>query len=104
MQIFLVSDEVSDMKNKLYPTKVDVQNNKWSSRIKEKFPTVSELECGAHAALVDDTIDYFIYTEDGQCHLGELNHASTASDDITVQDIRIRRGMDVEITKFKYLI
>ena len=100
----MFSDEVSDMKNKLYPTKVDVQNDKWSSRIKEKFPTVSELECGAHAALIDDTIDYFIYTEDGQCHLGELNHGSTASDDITVQDIRIRRGRDVEITKFKYLI
>ena len=79
------------MINKLYPTSIDAQQNKWTTRIKEKFETVSELECGAHAALAAGPIDYFIYL-DGQCYLGDIPHGSSASGDETKQTIRIRRG------------
>ena len=89
LNLFL--DEVSDMLEKLYPTTVDVQYNKWTTRIREIFSTVSELECGAHAALAPGPIDYFIYL-DGNCYLGDIPHGSSSSGDETVHNIRIRRG------------
>ena len=90
LNLFL--DEVSDMLEQLYPTTVDVQYNKWTTRIREIFSTVSELECGAHAALAPGPIDYFIYL-DGICYLGDIPHGSSSSGDETVHNIRIRRGI-----------
>ena len=87
----LFLDEVNDMLEKLYPTTVDVQYNKWTTRIREIFSTVSELECGAHAALAPGPIDYFIYL-DGNCYLGDIPHGSSSSGDETLHNIRIRRG------------
>ena len=80
------------MMDKLYYTAVDVQNNRWSARIREKFSTVSDYECGGHAALADNAIDYWIYI-DGNCFLGDFNHASsTHYDDDIKNDINIYRG------------
>ena len=84
-------DEVNDMLEKLYPTTVDVQYSKWTTRIREIFSTVSELECGAHAALAPGPIDYFIYLDEN-CYLGDIPHGSSSSGDDTVHNIRIRRG------------
>ena len=53
-------DFVSNMMDKLYFTTVDVQNNRWSKRIRETFSTVSDYECGGHAALANNEIDYWI--------------------------------------------
>ena len=78
------------MIGKLYPTSVDVQMNKLTTRIREKVTnTVSELECGAHAALAP--IDYWLYL-DGDCYLGDIPMDSTASGDETKYFIRIRIG------------
>ena len=79
------------MIEKLYPTSVDVQMNKLTTRIKEKITTVSELECGAHAALAPGPIDYWLYL-DGDCYLGDIPVGSTSSGDETKYDIRIRIG------------
>ena len=99
LNLFL--DEVSDMLEKLYPTTVDVQYKKWTTRIREIFSTVSELECGAHAALAPGPIDYFIYL-DGNCYLGDIPHGSSSSGDETMHNIRIRRGK-YKISKNCYL-
>ena len=80
------------MIEKLYPTSVDVQMNKLTTRIKEKITTVSELECGAHAALAPGPIDYWLYLE-GDCYLGDIPVGSTASGDETKYYIKIRIGM-----------
>ena len=80
------------MMDKLYYTAVDVQNNRWSARIREKFTAVSDYECGGHAALANNYIDYWIY-KDGNCFLGDLNHNSgTHYDDDIKNDINIYRG------------
>ena len=85
-------DFVSDMIDKLYSTSVDVQHNKLTTRIREKFTAVSDLECGAHAALsINGVIDYWTY-QDGYCYLGDIPHGSTAEGDDTKLDINIRRG------------
>ena len=85
-------DFVSNMMDKLYFTAVDVQNNRWSKRIRETFSTVSDYECGGHAALADNAIDYWIWI-DGNCFLGDLNHASAVDyDDDVRNDINIYRG------------
>ena len=55
IQLFI--DEVSDMIAKVFPTNVALQLNKLSTRIREQFVVVSELECGAHAALADGAIE-----------------------------------------------
>ena len=59
----------------LYYTSVDVPNNKWSARLREKFSTVSNLECGGHAALANNAIDYWTWIN-GTCYLGDLAHDS----------------------------
>ena len=87
------------MLEKLYPTTIEVQQNKWTTRIREKFATVSELECGAHAALAQGPIDYFIFL-DGLCYLGDIPHDSSASGDETKHNIRIRRSKFIIITLF----
>ena len=81
------------MMDKLYFTAVDIQNNRWSVRIREKFSTVSDNECGAHAALADNYNDYWIWI-DGNCYLGDLNYGSGVYfDDEMKNDINIYRGM-----------
>ena len=90
--ILKITDFVNDMMDQLYFTSVDVQNNRWSSRIREKFETVSDYECGGHAALADNNIDYWIWI-DGNCFLGDLNYASAVDyDDDVRNDINIYRG------------
>ena len=80
------------MIEKLYPTSVDVQMNKLTTRIREKITNiVSELECGAHAALAPGPIDYWLYLE-GDCYLGDIPVDSTASGDKTKYHIRINIG------------
>ena len=85
------SDNVHDMMEKLYPTSIEVSNNEFTGRIREKFSTVSEFECGAHAALAVGPIDYFIYLN-GQCYLGDIPVGSTASSETSLHTIRIIRG------------
>ena len=86
-------DFVSNMMDKLYFTAVDVQNNQWSKRIRETFSTVSDYECGGHAALANNDIDYWTWI-DGNCYLGDLEHGSSVYyDDDTKNDINIYRGM-----------
>ena len=61
------------MLQKYYPTTVDVQFNKLTTRIRESLTTVSEFECGAHAHLSLGPIDYFLYLSDtGICYLGDF--------------------------------
>ena len=83
-------DGVSDMLNKIYPTTIDVQNNKMTLKILEIVGSVSELECGGHAALTTG-VDYF-YFSGGKCFLGNIPSSSTASGDATLRTIRINRG------------
>ena len=86
-------DFVSNMMDKLYFTTVDVQNNQWSKRIRETFSTVSDYECGGHAALADNEIDYWIWI-DGNCFLGDITHGSSVFyDDYIKSSINIYRGM-----------
>ena len=81
------------MMDKLYFTAIDVQNNRWSARIRETFSTVSDYECGGHAALADNAIDYWIWI-DGNCFLGDIVHGSSVYyDDDTKNVINIYRGM-----------
>ena len=80
------------MIEKLYPTSIEVSNDEFTRRIREKFSTVSEFECAAHAALPAGPIDYFIYL-DGQCYLGDIPVGSTASSETTLHTIRIVRGI-----------
>ena len=87
----------------LYPTKIDVQNNKWTTHIREQFDAVSVLECGAHAGLAHGPIDYFIYLDE-QCYLGDLLHGSAASSNATIQDIRIRRGMYIRGANYNEIL
>ena len=77
----------------LYYTSVDVTNNKWSARLREKFSTVSNLECGGHAALANNAIDYWIWIN-GTCYLGDLAHDSDVHiEDDSASIITIHRGM-----------
>ena len=81
------------MIDKLFPTSIDVAQNKLFAKQKEKFNAVSDLECGAHAALADGNIDYWRYiTETGKCLLGELNHNKATGDVVDLVEIRINRG------------
>ena len=81
------------MIDKLFPTSIEVPQNKLFAKQKEKFKVVSELECGAHAALADGNIDYWRYiTETGKCLLGELNHNKATGDVVDLVEIRINRG------------
>ena len=89
------------MMNKLYFTTVDVQNNRWSARIRETFSTVSGYECGGHAALADNAIDYWIWI-DGNCFLGDIVHGSSVYyDDDTKNVINIYRGMSANL-KYRF--
>ena len=84
------------MMDRLYFTAVDVQNNRWSARIREKFTTVSNHECGGHAALANNDIDYWTWI-DGNCYLGDLVHGSSVYIDNDIKnDINIYRGMCVK--------
>ena len=89
--IFDIIDKVSDMLDKLFPKTLLIEHNRWSRRIRERFSAVSELECGAHAALAHGPIDYFIYL-DGECYLGNIPDGSSALGDGTKHSIRLRTG------------
>ena len=84
------------MLQKLFPTTVDVQFNKLTTRIRESLSTVSEFECGAHAYLSEGPIDYFLYLSDtGICYLGDFSispHASADENNFSKYTIRIDRG------------
>ena len=80
------------MIDKLFPTTIEVAQNKLFSKEKEKFDAVSELECGAHAALAENNIDYWRYTDNGKCILGELNHNKALGTSVALREIRIVRG------------
>ena len=85
---------------KVFPTNVALQLNKLSTRIREQFVVVSELECGAHAALADGAIDYWYFDEtDSKCYLGELNAGSTAFEDATKVDVKLKRSEYFSIEK-----
>ena len=80
------------MIDKLFPTSIEVAQNKLFSKEKERFKAVSELECGAHAALAENNIDYWRYTDNGKCVLGELNQNNALGTAVTLREIRIVRG------------
>ena len=80
------------MIDKLFPTTIEVAQNKLFSKEKEKFDAVSELECGAHAALAENNIDYWRYTDNGKCILGELNQNIALGTSVALREIRIVRG------------
>ena len=46
------------MIEKLYPTKIDAKWKNMKTKQKENFKVVSELECGAHAALAIGETDF----------------------------------------------
>ena len=80
------------MIDKLFPTSIDVAQNKLFAKQKEKFNAVSDLECGAHAALAENNIDFWRYTDNGKCILGELNHNNALGTAVALREIRIVRG------------
>ena len=80
------------MIDKLFPTSIDVAQKKLITRQKEKFNAVSELECGAHAALAENNIDFWRYTDTGKCILGELNQNHAIGTAVVLREIRIVRG------------
>ena len=80
------------MIDKLFPTSIDVAQNKLFAKQKEKFNAVSDLECGAHAALAENNIDYWRYTDNGKCVLGELNQNNALGTTVGLREIRIVRG------------
>ena len=84
-------DEVGDMLEKLFPLSLQIGLNRLTRRLRERFAVVSELECGAHAALANGPIDYFIYLN-GECLLGDIPHGSSSFGDGTIHDIRLRIG------------
>ena len=81
------------MIDKLFPTSIDVAQNKMFTRQKEKFNAVSELECGAHAALAENNIDFWRYADNGKCILGELNKNHALGTVVALREIRIVRGI-----------
>ena len=103
MVYLFLPDNVSNMLQKLFPTTVDVQFNKLTTRIRESLSTVSEYECGAHAHLSVGPIDYFLYlSETGICYLGDFSispHASVDENDSSKYTIRIDRGTYYQIHK-----
>ena len=75
--VSIVSDNVHDMTNSLYPTSTEAQINKWTKHVKHTFDVLSENECAAHAALCQDgIIEFYVYKE-LQCQLGDLSHTTT---------------------------
>ena len=60
---------------------------------KENFKVVSELECGAHAALAIGETDFWSYNENSQmCFLGELTNTKAAGNTIQPRDVRVLRS------------
>ena len=94
--VLILLDNVSNMLEKRFPTTVDAQFNKLTTRIRESLFTVSEFECGAHAHLSIGPIDYFLYLSDtGICYLGDFSISQKASVDennFSKYAIRIDRG------------
>ena len=103
---YFIPDNVGNFLQKIFPTTVDVQFNKLTTRIRESLTTVSEFECGAHAHLAVGPIDYFLYLSDtGICYLGDFSvspHASVDENNLSKYTIRILRG--IKFTKIIILL
>ena len=84
------------MTNKLYPTEIEAQDDKWSRHIKHSFDVVSENECAAHATLCEDgIIEFYVFIEP-KCHLGDLSHVITGVSETTMTNIRIHQKNALE--------
>ena len=90
-KVLFFTDKVSDMIDKLYPTKINVQHKELTTHLRETFNTVSELECGAHATLAAGPMDYWTYI-DGKCYLGNIPDGSTSSGETTTHDVYILKS------------
>ena len=102
-KLYVLLDFVNDMMDTLYYTGVDIQNKRWSARIREKFSTVDDYECGGHAALADNNIDYWIFIDD-TCYLGDIPHGSGVYiDDDIKEHVNLNRGIFLTI-KAKFLV
>ena len=88
------------MIEKLYPTKIDAKWSKMKTKLKAQFKVVSELECGAHAALAIGETDFWSYTENSkQCFLGELTNTKAPGTANGPKEVRVLRSKE-----FKHLL
>ena len=94
----LFSAEVSDHIAKLYPTKVDAGWNKLKTKLKDNFKVVSELECGAHAALATGDTDIWSYNSNTKsCFLGELTNNNAVGSADGLREVRVIRSKRINI-------
>ena len=92
------------MMDTLYYTGVDIVNKKWSARIRESFTTENDYECGGHAALALNNIDYWIWV-DGTCYLGDIPHGSDVYVADAVKDhVNLNRGSTIFDHKVKIFV
>ena len=81
------------MFEKLFPSKIDAKWSNMKTKLKENFKVVSELECGAHAALAIGDTDFWSYNENTQfCFLGELTNTKEAATTNGLRDVRVLRS------------
>ena len=81
------------MIDKLFPSKIDATWSNMKTKLKENFKVVSELECGAHAALAIGDTDFWSYNENTQfCFLGELTNTKEAADANGPREVRVLRS------------
>ena len=89
------------MMDTLYYTGVDIVNKKWSARIRESFTTENDYECGGHAALALNNIDYWIWV-DGTCYLGDIPPGSDVYvADVVKGHVNLNRGSTIFDHKVK---
>ena len=81
------------MIDKLFPTNIDAKWSNMKTKLKENFKVVSELECGAHAALAIGDTDFWSYNENTNfCFLGELTNTKEAATTNAARDVRVLRS------------
>ena len=81
------------MIDKLFPSKIDAKWSNMKTKLKENFKVVSELECGAHAALAIGDTDFWSYNENTQfCFLGELTNTKEAGTTNALRNVRVLRS------------
>ena len=89
------------MIEKLYPTKIDAKWSKMKTKLKAQFKVVSELECGAHAALAIGETDFWSYTESNkQCFLGELTNTKEPGTANGPKEVRVLRSKEFELLSY----
>ena len=97
-KLSLLVAEVSDMISKLFPTKVDAGWSKLKTKLKSTFDVVSELECGAHAALAKGDTDIWSYNSNLKtCFLGELTNNIAPGNANGLREVRVIRSKKIRL-------